>query len=68
MSDTLSLKLLTHLQLKFSHLNKHKFIHNFRETSSRMCSSGAGVKTTNHFLFRCQKFCNYSFVLLKENF
>ena len=31
------LKLLTHLRLKFRHLNEHKFRHNFNDTINPMC-------------------------------
>ena len=52
-SDPLGLKLLTRLQLNFNLLNKHKFKHNFRD---HMCSFFGGVKTTDHYLLRCQNF------------
>ena len=55
-SDTLGLKFLTHLRLKFSHLNKYKFRQNFRDTVNPMCSSSAGIETTDHYLLRCQNF------------
>ena len=53
-SDPLGLKLLTRLRLNFSHLNEHKFRHNFRDTVNPMCSSGAGIETTGDYLLRCQ--------------
>ena len=35
-SDPLGLKLLTRLQLNFSHFDEHKFMHNFRDTANPM--------------------------------
>ena len=34
------LKLLTRLRLSFSHLNEHKFQHNFKDTFNPICSCG----------------------------
>ena len=45
----LGLKLLTCFRLNFSHLNEHKFRHNFRDTTSPMCSHVAGVETSDHY-------------------
>ena len=38
--DINGLKLLTRLRLNFSHLNEHKFRHNFNDTINLMCSWG----------------------------
>ena len=48
------IKLLTRLRLNFSHLNKHKFRHNFLETLNPMCSCGSEPEITAKFLLRCQ--------------
>ena len=48
------LKLLTSLRLNFSHLNKHKFRHGFRDTVDPMCKCGLETETTLHFLLRCK--------------
>ena len=61
--NLLGLKLLTCFGLNFTHLNEHKFRHNFRETVSPMCSCSAGVEITDHYLLRCQ-----NFVLTPSNF
>ena len=50
------MKLLTRLQLNFSHLNEHKFRRNFRDTVNLMCSCSAGIEATDHYLLRCQNF------------
>ena len=51
--DPLGAKLLTHLRLKFSHLNEHNFIYGFNDSINPMCSCGTEVETTEHFLLRC---------------
>ena len=50
------MKLLTCLWLNFSHLHKHRFRHDFRDTTNPMCSCGAVIETTDHYLLRCQNF------------
>ena len=47
-----SVKLLSSLRLKFSHLNEYKFHHNFSDTLSPMCGYGSETETTDHF-FLC---------------
>ena len=50
--DPIGIKLLTRLRLGFSHLNEHKFRHNFRDTVSAMCDCGSEIESTQHFLLR----------------
>ena len=52
--DISGLKLLTHLRLNFSHLNKHKFLHNFKDSINPMCSCAFEPETTDHYLLCCQ--------------
>ena len=56
--DPVGVKLLTRLRLQFSHLNEHKFRHNFKDCVSPMCDCGAETETTSHFFLRCQFFAN----------
>ena len=56
--DPVGVKLLTRLRLQFSHLNEHKFRHNFKDSVSPMCDCGAEIETTSHFFLRCQFFAN----------
>ena len=56
--DTVGVKLLVKLRLQFSHLNEHKFCHNFKDCVSRMCDCGAETETTSHFFLRCKFFAN----------
>ena len=43
---------LTRLRLKFTHLNKHKLCHNFKDTVFAMCDYGTETETTGHFFLR----------------
>ena len=49
-------KLLTRLQLRLSHLNDHKFNHNFRECINPLCSCSISVKNNVHFFLHCHHF------------
>ena len=52
-TDYFGLKLLTRLRLNLSHLNEHKFRHNFRDTVNPLCSCSLHPETTTHFLLHC---------------
>ena len=56
--DPVGVKLLTKLRLQLSHLNEHKFRHNFKDFVSSLCDCGAEIETTSHFFLRCQFFAN----------
>ena len=47
--DQTGVKLLARLQLKFSHLNKHKLRHKFKDCASPMCYCGTEIETTKNF-------------------
>ena len=52
-SDHSGLKLLTRLRLRLSHLNEHKFRHNFRDTLNPLCTCNLEPETNSHFLLHC---------------
>ena len=64
--DINGLKLLTRLRLNFSHLNEHKFRHNFNDTINPMCSCGKEPETTLHYLLRCDFHSIYRLELLND--
>ena len=64
--DISGLKLLTRLRLNFSHLNEHKFRHNFKDTINPMCSCGFEPETTDHYLLRCKLYTNLRLDLLND--
>ena len=47
--DPLGIKLLTRLQLGFSHLSQHKFRHNFTDSLNPLCS--CSLETESNFIF-----------------
>ena len=49
------LKLITRLRLGLSHLQFHKFKHNFQDTLNPICSCGT-VETNIHYLLHCPIF------------
>ena len=57
--DINGLKLLTLLRLNSSHLNEHKFRHNFNDRISLICSCGKEPETTLHYLLRCDFYSIY---------
>ena len=52
-TDYSGLKLLTRLRLNLSHLNEHKFRHNFRDTINPLCPCSLEPETLIHFLLHC---------------
>ena len=64
--DSVGIKLLTRLRLGFSHLNEHKFRHNFRDTLNPLCSCMNEPETTSHFLLRCCNFVNSRNILMND--
>ena len=47
------LKLLTRLRLRLSHLNEHKFNHNFRDCVNPLCPCSLKVESSSHFFVYC---------------
>ena len=64
--DISGLKLLTHLRLNFSHLNEHKFRHNFKDTFNPVCSCGFEPETTDHYLLHCKLYADLRLDLLND--
>ena len=57
--DPLGEKFLRRLRLGFSHLNEHKFWHGFKDTLNPLCTCGAEVETTEHFLLHFQLYSTH---------
>ena len=64
--DINGIKLLNRLRLHFSHLNEHKFRHNFIATIDPMCSCGLEPETTLHYLLRCNLYSDLRAELLND--
>ena len=54
--NPIGVKYLNRLRLNFSHLNEHKFHHNFRDTVNPLCCCNTETETTSHYLLRCHLF------------
>ena len=52
-NDAVGLKLLTRLRVNLSHLNEHKFRHNFQDTINPLCSCSLEPESTTHYLLHC---------------
>ena len=57
--DPQGLKLLTRLHLGISHLNEHRFRHNFQDCISSLCSCSLEIEDTSHYLLHCHNFSRY---------
>ena len=49
-----------------SHLNEHKFRHNFNDIINAMCSCGKEPETTLDYLLRCDLYSIYRLELLND--
>ena len=56
--NQVGIKLLTRLRLCLSHLNEHKFRHNFADCVNPLCSCSIKPETTLHFFLHCRNFVN----------
>ena len=45
-NDTIAIKLITRLRLRFSHLREHRFKHNFQNTLNLLCSCNTEAEST----------------------
>ena len=64
--DPIGLKLLTRLRLGFSHLNEHKFRHNFQDCLNPLCSCSLNTEDTLHYLLHCHHFSHHRIDLINS--
>ena len=64
--DPIGLKLLTRLRLGFSHLNEHKFRHNFQDCLNPLCSCSLEIEDTMHYLLHCHHFSEHRLNLMNS--
>ena len=57
--NLLGLKLLTRFRLGLSHLNEHRFNHNFENCINPLCLCNLEVESTAHFFLYCNNFCKH---------
>ena len=56
--NPIGLKFLTRLQLGLSHLNEHKFKHNFKDCVNPLFSCSLEIESPSHFFLHCHYFTN----------
>ena len=64
--DPVGLKFLTRLRLGFSHLNKHRFQHNFQDCINPLCSCSLDIEDTIHYLLHCHHFSQHRIDLMNS--
>ena len=64
--NPVGIRLLTRLRLGLSHLNEHKFRHNFADCVNLLCSCTIKPETTLHFFLHCRNFLNIRRKLFDE--
>ena len=64
--DPKGLKFLIRLRLGLSHLNEHKFCHNFQDCLNPLCSSSLEIEDTSHYLLHCQHLSNHRIDLMNS--
>ena len=62
--NPLGIKFLTRLRLGLSHLNEHRFKHNFQSCLNPLCSCRLEVESTTHFFLHCHFFNTFRQTLL----
>ena len=60
------MKFLTRLSLGFSHLNEHRFRHNFQDCMNPLCSCILEIENTSHYLLHCHHFSQYRIGLMNS--
>ena len=60
------LKFLTRLRLELSHLNKHRFRHNFKDCINPLCSCSLEVENTLHFFLHCHHYSTFRMGLMNK--
>ena len=64
--NPIGLKFLTRLRLGLSHLNEHKFKHNFQDCINPLCSCSLEIESLSHFFLHCHHFTNIRATLLDD--
>ena len=57
--DPIGLKFMTRLRLDFSHLNEHRFRHNFQDCVNPLYSCSLQNEDTIHYLLHCHHFSQH---------
>ena len=64
--NPIGLKFLNRLRLGLSHLNEHKFKHDFQDCINPLCSCSLGIESLSHFFLHCHCFTNICATFLDD--
>ena len=64
--NPIGLNFLTSLRLGLSHLNEHKFKHNFQDCVNPLCLCSLEIDSLSHFFLHCHHFTNIRATLLDD--
>ena len=64
--DPKGLTFLTRLRLGLSHLNEHRFRHNFQDCLNPLCSCSLEIEGTSHYLLHCHYFSHHRVVFMNS--
>ena len=64
--NPIDLKFITRLRFGLSHLNEHKFKHNFQDCVNPLCSCSLEIESLSHFFLYCHHFTNIRATLLDD--
>ena len=64
--DPKGLTFRTRLRLGLSHLNEHRFRHNFQDCLNPLCSCSLEIEDTSHYLLHCHHFSHHRVVLMNS--
>ena len=64
--DPIGSKFLTRLRFGFSHLNEHKFRHNFQDYMNPLCSCRLEIEDTSHYLLNYHHFSQHCIDLMNS--
>ena len=64
--DPKGLTFLTRLRLGLSHLNEHRFRHNFQDCLNPLCSCSLEIEDTSHYLLHCHHFSHHRVALMNS--
>ena len=64
--DPSGIRLLTRLRLQLSHLNEHRFNHNFDNCINPLCACTLEIESTTHFFLHCHFYSNIHEIVLDD--
>ena len=65
--NPLGVKYLTRLRVQLSHLNEHKFNHNFQDCINPICDNcGMNIESNTHFFLDCRQYTSLRAELMNE--